>query len=185
MAQYYYTVSSLPTLSIETNPGISVEQFLYECEAEIPENKMTILTNTTLVPPKTEQDIPRILKEWYAYATTFQNQLIQSRAKKLNRNPKDHLRYSDAAPEAYTKANASLSIDNPLEAEIFQINSQYQFLDDLEVGHIFDFDFLLIYKLKLELLLRKFSFTREKGLENFNHIDEHFSSIISSGGIHE
>ncbi|MBN2736944.1 MAG: hypothetical protein JXR70_08195 [Spirochaetales bacterium] len=185
MDQYYYTVSSLPYLSMETKPELTIEQFLKQCSAEVSEGKMRILTNVTLVPSPVHNTLPGIVKKWFAFAASFSNQLIQGRAKNLNRSAQKYLRPGDEVFEAQLSARQLMNIENPLEAELQQIRSLYQFLDDQQVGHFFDFHFLIIYKLKLELLLRKFSFTQERGQENFNQIDEHFSSIISSGGIHE
>ncbi len=58
----------------------------------------------------------------------------------------------------------------PLEEEIQLLKMQWEKLDGLSIGHYTDFGALIIYKLKLLLLLRWWSFDQKKGFENFLHI---------------
>ena len=185
MGQYYYTVSSLPYLSIESKPEYSIDDFINHCSAELSNNDLEILSEVSLVPKDSELSGLAILINWQAYTRSFRNYLVNLRAKNLNREAKNYLRQGKESFEAYIKAKQVSTIENPLEAENALIKGHFDYLYDLQVGHFFDLEFLIIYKLKLQLLIRKFSFIQELGIKNFDKIDEHFSSIISSGGIHE
>ena len=44
---------------------------------------------------------------------------------------------------------------------------RWQFLEDIELGHDFDLERLLVYSIKLQLLERRESLTVEKGEERF------------------
>jgi len=55
---------------------------------------------------------------------------------------------------------------NPLEIEKRLMRAQWDFLEEQEIGHFFDLDFLIIYYLKLQILERMFSFNKEKGQQN-------------------
>jgi hypothetical protein len=56
---------------------------------------------------------------------------------------------------------------NPLDVELRFMEFRWQFLDEMEREHHFDFTNVVIYFLKLLLLQRYFSFEKEKGLQKF------------------
>ena len=74
--------------------------------------------------------------------------------------------------ESSSKKETLLPIDpgNPLEEEIKLLELQWSKLEDLSLGHYSDFEALCIYKLKLLILLRKWSFNQEKGFGYFLNI---------------
>jgi hypothetical protein len=59
---------------------------------------------------------------------------------------------------------------NPLVKEIRIMQYQWQQLEELSIGHFADFDALIIYKLKLLILLRWWSFHTEQGLSVFKQL---------------
>jgi hypothetical protein len=75
-------------------------------------------------------------------------------------------RLSDKNPQSTTfEFIPELSAD-PLEAEEQLLEVQWHKLNELSIGHYADFSALLLYKLKLQLLLRWWGFDREKGMSN-------------------
>ena len=72
--------------------------------------------------------------------------------------------------EDTTKINYELLGDlseNPLEAEVQLLQQQWNKLEELSMEHYADFEALVLYKLKLLLLLRWWSFDPENGFEIF------------------
>jgi hypothetical protein len=59
---------------------------------------------------------------------------------------------------------------NPLEEEIQLLKFQWKKLEDLSIGHYADFEAVCLYKLKFLILLRWWSFDREKGFDVFQNI---------------
>jgi len=57
--------------------------------------------------------------------------------------------------------------ESPFEAEIYLIKLQWDYLEELSFGHYADFSALVVYKLKLLLLLRWWSFDQNRGFDNF------------------
>ena len=55
---------------------------------------------------------------------------------------------------------------NPLEIERGLLHLKWDFLEEQEIEHFFDLDFLIIYYLKLQILERLGSFNKEKGKQN-------------------
>jgi hypothetical protein len=68
--------------------------------------------------------------------------------------------------------------ESPLDAEIYLIKLQWDYLEELSFGHYADFSALVVYKLKLLLLFRWWSFDQNRGLDNFITI----SKIVEYGG---
>lgn len=83
-------------------------------------------------------------------------------------NETDH-RYTSAK----ILAPLNLESGNPLEVEIRMMELQWNQLEDLSLNHHFDLDILLIYKLKLQILIRWWNFSSEKGMNIFNLTTKH------------
>jgi hypothetical protein len=58
----------------------------------------------------------------------------------------------------------------PLDKEIQIMKHQWDQLEELSVGYFADLDALIIYKIKLLILLRWWSFKFEKGFKTFTQI---------------
>lgn len=61
----------------------------------------------------------------------------------------------------------------PLEKEIRLLKYQWDKLESISLGHVADLEALFSYKIKLLLLLRRWSFNMEKGYENFVRLTSH------------
>jgi hypothetical protein len=70
---------------------------------------------------------------------------------------------------------------NPLEAERLLNRARWQFLEELEVGHYFDVERLVIYSLKLQLLERIALHDQEKGREQFEVVFGKLNEKIGAG----
>jgi hypothetical protein len=57
--------------------------------------------------------------------------------------------------------------ENPLDAEVMLLRLQWTTLEELSVGHYTDVSSLFLYKLKLQLLVRWWSFDTSKGFDVF------------------
>lgn len=95
------------------------------------------------------------LKEWVNFEVALRNELVRARAARRKVDPLKFIRLPDN-PQAHIShvalaAYRSISI---LEAEKILDQERWSFLEHLSFGHYFDFDFLLIYALKLKILER-------------------------------
>ncbi len=66
--------------------------------------------------------------------------------------------------------NLNLSEGTPLEIEIRLLKVRWQFIENLEGGHIFDLEALILYFLKLQIQKRLFTFNKEKGEAIFDEL---------------
>lgn len=101
------------------------------------------------------QPIPCVLVQWQTFDTALRNELVRIRAARKQKDAARYLRhdgYTDAST-AHTAVNAYrntslLAVERSLD------EARWRALDELAAGHYFDFDFLVLYALKLLLLER-------------------------------
>jgi hypothetical protein len=95
------------------------------------------------------------LKEWVNFEVALRNELVRARASRKKIDPSKFLRLPDS-PQAWISHIAMLAYrcTSILEAERILDQARWNFLEDLSQGHYFDFDYLLIYGLKLKILER-------------------------------
>lgn len=76
-------------------------------------------------------------------------------------------RKSGLEPSAAKNPSFPLTPGTPLEEEIQLMKWQWDKLEELSIGHYADFGALCIYKLKLLILIRWWSFDPKRGFEKF------------------
>lgn len=107
--------------------------------------------------------------DFRSFDRALRNALVQARsdnAERVNRNVRrGDVGYAARAEEAAREAVNS----DPLEAERYLDRVRFDFLSELEVGHYFDFENIVIYCLKLQIIARRAARTDETGREVFEH----------------
>ncbi|OGV32056.1 MAG: hypothetical protein A2020_14120 [Lentisphaerae bacterium GWF2_45_14] len=172
MGQYYYLISSLPMIRQDEVPGISIESFLEECAKWLDENEMGIINGLSLVPGVTEEAFKvESLESWTEWEDCLRNRLARQRGHKLNRDVEAVCRHeNDWFSEVDRAAQDFSGASNPLSREKMLDDLRWKKLEDLECGHIFDFDRLCVYKLKLMLRLKWSDRKKEPGEKNFSEL---------------
>lgn len=156
MPSYYpYLISSLPMLHFGMRNPFSREKFLKICRHLIPEDDLRTLELSLETEDYLYQGNCATLKKWRGFNTLLRNELVKIRAARKHSDPKKYLRPDHCALSAITHI-ALAAHRNPsiLEAERMLDQERWHFLDELEAGHYFDLDFLLIYSQKLMILER-------------------------------
>jgi len=155
-AYYTYLISSLPMLSFTSRPPFSQEDFIVKCKGLIPEAEVELLRNTCYKETYFLNSASTgIMGKWANFEIALRNELARGRARRKKVDALKFIHLPDD-PEAYIShiamnAYRSASI---LEAEKILDQARWDFLESLSLGHYFDFDFLLIYLLKLKILER-------------------------------
>jgi hypothetical protein len=67
-------------------------------------------------------------------------------------------------------AEKAYNADSPLVAEGILNKARWRYLDELEFGHYFDIERLVIFFIKLQILERISSFDAEEGRESLNAV---------------
>ena len=155
-AYYTYLISSLPMLNFSAKPPFSLEDFFTKCKNLIPEKEFEILCSVC-GPDSYSLDIQSIdsLKQWVNFEIALRNELVRARAGRKKTDPLKFLRLPDS-PQAEISHVAMIAYRNTsiLEAEKILDQARWNFLEALSFGHYFDFDYLLVYGLKLKILER-------------------------------
>jgi hypothetical protein len=179
LAQYYYLVASLPLLSYDSERAPSSEDFLAACEPLLSAQHSSLLESagTDL---EAEGPSCRTLDLWRSWEITLRNELVRLRAKKLGREARVRTADSSGTVEPQAIAGEAFSQESPLQAEDTLNQARWRYLDELESGHYFDIDKILIYLLRLQILERKALFDEQKGREMFDKV---YAEIISPVGV--
>lgn len=155
-AYYTYLISSLPMLNFSARAPFSLEDFFSKCKNLIPEKEIEILRSAC------QQDIFSLaavsiasLKQWGNFEIALRNELVRARAGRKKIDPLKFLRLPDS-PQAEISNLAMIAYRSTsvLEGEKILDQGRWNFLETLSLGHYFDFDYLLIYGLKLKILER-------------------------------
>lgn len=170
MAQFYYLISSLPMLTFDEVPSIDTPKFLDFCDGFVLPEELEALTELSLSP--SDLDGGSRVSEWSVWETLLRNRLVIKRGKpgvdtdKYLRNESDCFSEIDkGVQEAYLKSD-------PLEREDLLDQMRWTRLEDLEVGHEFDFKKLCLYKIKLMLCEKRTGRNKDRGSDNYDNIIE-------------
>ena len=164
MDRYYYLISSLPLLKFEEMPFITRRDFILEAEKWLSGNDFIILSKVDInnfLPDHKDTSLLRGYKE-FEYSLR-QELALYRKAKRENVEYKIRKDLNGIIQES----------NNPLEIERKLLLLRWNFLEEQEIEHFFDLDFLIIYYLKLQILERLASFNKEKGKQRF----EVYSSV--------
>ncbi|MFP4384196.1 MAG: DUF2764 family protein [Spirochaetia bacterium] len=184
MSRYYYAVSTLSMLSIDSPPQ-DIESFLEFLKGRCSGSDYDLLLSAFLVPHPEKRSKNSVLREWQDWEAALRNSLTLARAPVLDADPAEHLRGMEPPGGSRTElyevepaVQESMSGNNPKAVEESLDRKRWGKLDELENGHFFDIEKLIIYYLKLQLLERKNKFTRDRGKENFNEIYQAITESI-------
>ncbi|MFA6357469.1 MAG: DUF2764 family protein [Candidatus Omnitrophota bacterium] len=155
-AYYTYLISSLPILNFLVKPAFSLEEFFTKCQALIPETEIKLMRNVCYQEAYLlDQALNNTLGKWANFEIDLRNELAVARAHRKKIDPLKFLRITNLSEAQVAHvAMAAYRSASILEAEKILDSARWNFLEFLSLGHYFDFDFLLIYALKLKILER-------------------------------
>jgi hypothetical protein len=175
VSHYYFTVASLPHLSYEMENAPNIDDFLTICDENISSRDLEIIKSSIIDDFNREKPGNSILNSWYGWEKNLRNKLVKLRAKKLKLDPDEFLIDTPELLSGDHITREAFEHESPLAAEDILNWERWSYLEDLELGHYFDLEKLIIYYLKLQILTRKKSFNKERGTEKFNDIIENIS----------
>ncbi len=150
------------------------------CRAQLEPADFELLSRARLAPAgpppaislefETLLDGEQVVMSWLNWESRLRDELVRSRAQKLE---VDGARYLSEAPYAtgvYDAAREAVGAASPLEGEEILDRARWRYLEELETGHFFDVARLIVYYLKLQLLERRSLFERERGEQRFGEL---------------
>lgn len=171
MSIYYYFIPSLPMLFFHHGqPPISHSSFLEDCARLLEKSEYEQIYEARLCPTQSRHTKNSTFKKWLHASCAIRNEMVKIRAKRLNVDQNQYLKREFSDPIYTKQVEEAIDEFTPLRVEHHLMELQWTILDDLQSGHQFDIDFLIVYSIKLELLERKASFNYEIGKKIFEDI---------------
>jgi hypothetical protein len=181
LSSYYFTVSSLPYLRFEDPPPLSLDAFHTVCVQWLKPTDYRLVSNASLADLSDTHPTCPVLERWREWEISLRDELVKLRAARLGVDPFRYLVPSSFVIGSAELAQEASGMVNPLEAEGLLNRARWRILEELEVGHYFDVERLVVYSLKLQLLERKALYERERGREKFEGIFEKLKEQIKAG----
>ncbi|MDD5115578.1 MAG: DUF2764 family protein [Candidatus Omnitrophica bacterium] len=155
-AYYTYLISSLPALNFNSPAPFGPEDFIAKCRGLVPEEKLEVLRDICRQETfSLSQGSPQVLGRWYGFETILRNELVRARSGRKKTDPSKFIRPPDDFDAQISHVSmAAYRSSSILEAERILDQARWDFMDSLSLGHYFDFDFIVIYILKLKILER-------------------------------
>lgn len=168
---YYYFAATLPSIEFDSKPPFTVEEFLQECSRLMAEGDCSQIQEIlTLDPVKVTAKCPAVAC-WIEFASNFKNELVYTRAQKLQKDASEFMRGQRVADPLIAEASVTASKEsNPLEAEKIIDRAKWSFLDQQMQGQFYNFDFILYYGLKIQILERYQKIASNRGAEVFDEL---------------
>lgn len=143
-------------LQFESKPPFDFDKFLKICGDLIPDRDFSSLKRVSMNGEYIDDAYRNAtLRKWKEFDVAVRNEFVPIRARHRKEDPLKYL-HEDGFVDpsiSHIAINASRA-HTPLEAERLIDRERWRFLDELAIGHYFDFDFLVTYAYKLLILLR-------------------------------
>ena len=182
MGQYYFTAASLPLLSLEIKPGITIGSFLSTCELHMSSSDFKTLYNSSIKVPEDEGLLTGVAKVCWDCEKSLRNELTKLRASNMETTADQYLKAGEVIFDTNRIATEAIKIESPLEAEAYLNAARLAFFDSLSVGHYFDLTFLVIYYLKLQIFDRISQFDSVEGYKKYQKIYKNILSAYEADG---
>ena len=162
MDRYYYFASSLPLLKFGQKSHIDREYFLNQAQKWLSARDLAILCQIDINDFFGKKKSVGLFREYDNF-----ERLLREELKFIRSSPGQDIDY-----KSLRQLSASVLEGTPLEVERKLMLLRWRFIEQKEVGHYFDLEFLGLYFLKLQILERLFSFDKQKGTATFDQLSE-------------
>lgn len=157
MDKYYYFIAELPYLYFGKEAPQTMTWFLEEAHKWLDPNDYNQLTKIAYDACEPQADDHPVLRQYKDFEAAFRRDLAQWRQARKEQ-------------QEFKPCTFPLNLvkeGNPLVVERNLLHWRWRFLETLEPEHHFDFGFIIIYLLKLQILQKYFSFNKESGKSKY------------------
>ena len=152
---YYYFVACLPAISFQEKPLITLDSFLLLCQEQLSYADYQKINDALFAEPSEAKVTGGLYGEWIKYNRRFRNEIAFFRAQHANKDPQKYLRGERVLDQdIFTALEHAVKAPDPLSAEKILDQTRGQYLDALTQFHYFDFEVVLSYALKLQMIER-------------------------------
>ncbi|MCF7869581.1 MAG: DUF2764 domain-containing protein [Candidatus Omnitrophica bacterium] len=161
MDKYYYLITQLPFLKFGEQNYIDNDSFLEEAKKWLSEENFKNLQEANIDDLKEKTKV-KFLQEYKKFELTLRRELAAYRENK-RRQQEYH------SKEVLKK---DLIEGNPLEVEKKLLYYRWQQIEESSKDYVFNFEAVIAYFLKLQILEKVLSFDKEKGTKKFDSLIE-------------
>jgi hypothetical protein len=181
LSNYYYVVAALPLLHFDKKAAVSVDYFLDFCCGHLKPDDYTLLIRADFQNFSDTFPQAKVYMQYRTWEVALRNELVRLRAAKIEQDAIPYLRPGIEIFSLRTLARKAFEESSPLKGEEILNKARWDYLEELETGHFFDIQKLVIYHLKLQLLNRKACFQDELGKENYTAFLRHVFEELKTG----
>ena len=180
MANYYYLMAQLPSISFGSKPPFKYEEFEELAFRYVNKKDRELLKALSLEPTRDgKKTSSSLLNKWYEFERAVRLALRELRAGKLKWENVD-VSYEEHAKVvssyyAQSVASQAFAMDDPLQAELFLDKKRFEFLHNIKSENAFSSDALFSYAVMLLLIIREEGFSKEVGVEEYKKL---YSEIL-------
>lgn len=153
------------------------DDFLALISVHLPESDRAVVAGASIAAPETVEG-PSLLAAWLRFERGLRNALVRLRASRKSQDPDEYVRRDSAGEDdtgplhVQETAREAFASESPLSGEDALNQARWAFLDEIEPGHYFDLERIVIHYLRLQILARRRLFSRREGEERFNRLRE-------------
>jgi hypothetical protein len=181
LAQYYYLVASFPMLFLDSERPPAIDSFVAVCGEHLSPRDFRIVETASISTLEFRKPSCTVLDRWRSWETALRNELVKLRAKSRGIDPDRHVREGAEIVSVADIARSAFGQEIPLAAEQVLNRARWEFLDELEEGHYFDLEKVVVYYLRLQILHRKGLFDAATGAAAFEEIYKGIARPIYEG----
>ena len=171
-ADYFYFISSLPTLVMDGQCQLTAPQFLQQCRELLGDGVADRLEKIRLVPDNTTP-VDDTVAQWYSFETYLRNTLAELRRARLKLPPQDTGRQSKEQFYSYRKQiEEAMALTSTVARENKLDSLRFAYLCELESAHYFNLQLLELYLLKLLLIDKRSGRKLPEGRATFDRMLE-------------
>ena len=175
---YYYLIASLPYITFDSELPFSVNEFELQCEGIVTDEQLESLKGLSLLPR--EEYATETEDIWNQFEICLRNWIVHSRAHRTKTPPEKFIHESrEFFVDMEKLVDDAFDESNPLKMAHTLDRLRWKELDRLETGHDFDYEKLVIYKLRLLILENWASLDKEEGAKAVHKVVE---DLIASVG---
>ncbi len=183
MASYYYLAAQLPSLLYGQASSMSLEYFKELCREHLEPKDFELLESCGLNPfsHQIEDDESKdpasapFVDSWNTWEKALRLNLAKFRSQNLKRDISSQEEAS--AWDTAAIAKNAVTMESPLEAEMYLDKARWDYIDSLEGLDHFSVNAMFAYHLKLSLMERYSKFKEDEGFAEYKRL---YASIINN-----
>jgi hypothetical protein len=168
---YYYFAASLPMIHWAGKPPMTFEDFCSTAKRLLSKEDHDLMDRIWNGNGDHIETDNAVARAWVEFDRNFRNEQTWYRAHQAHKDPLKCIRGSRANEPALREVVHEVAkMTDLLEAEKSLDRTTWQFLNELEQGHYYDLEFLMVYGVKLKILKRHQEYGTSKGREALDGI---------------